>query len=357
FELFGQTHDLVAGFNGQKSKSPYTSLNKSNISLQDIKMINNKVVFPEPTWGGISGTGNTETQQYGGFISTKLNFTDDLSAILGGRYSEWKTKSISNSTRVTDDRKFDNFLPYLALTYDLTDNLTTYASYTEIFNPQNAKDRDDKFLDPETGFNYEVGLKGEWFDGRLNSSIALFQSGKDNLAVTDEDANGICYKITDTNICASKAEDDTKNRGWEFEIAGEITPYWQIQTGFSSSILKNSDKQRLNAGYLPTRTANLFTTYKATPQLTLGGGVRWQNETGVNGTKNTYIRLGREDLVGEAKQDDFFVVDLMANYEFNKNLSLLVNIKNALDKEYKTSFGTYSYGEERNWMATLKYKF
>ncbi|MFV7791162.1 TonB-dependent siderophore receptor [Aliarcobacter lanthieri] len=352
FELFGKTHDLVIGFNGVKSKYNIFAL-YPNTNLQDVKMINNRVVVSEPIWDGISGTSNTETQQYGTFISTKLNFTDDFSAILGGRYSEWETQSYSGGN-INDDRKFDNFLPYLALTYDLTDNLTTYASYTEIFNPQNAKDRDDKFLDPETGFNYEVGLKGEWFDGRLNSSIALFQSGKDNLAVTDYlvGDNGECHRLP-TGGCASKAEDDTKNRGWEFEVAGEITPNWQIQAGFSSSNLRKSNKELINT----TKTVNLFTTYQPISKLTLGGGLRWYDKSYSDFVKNTYINIGREDLVGEAEQDDYYVVDLMANYEFNKNLSLLVNINNALNKEYKTSFETYSYGEERNWMATLKYKF
>nr|WP_306458702.1 TonB-dependent siderophore receptor [Aliarcobacter vitoriensis] len=355
FELFGQTHDLVAGFNGQKIKNNAITLKKSDVSLQDIKIINNKIVVPEPTWGGISRANNTETQQYGVFISTKLNFTDDLSAILGGRYSEWKTEKINNiNNKVTDDRKFDNFLPYLALTYDLTENITTYASYTEIFNPQNYKDKDDKFLDPETGFNYEVGLKGEWFDGRLNSSIALFQSGKDNLAVTDyiNGKDGECHR-TSTGVCASKAEDDTKNRGWEFEVAGEITPNWQLQASFSSSSLRKSNKELISN----TKTANLFTTYKATSSLTIGGGLSWHDKFSSDSIKNSYINIGREDLVGEAEQDDYYVVDLMANYEFNKNLSLLVNINNALNKEYKTNFEKYAYGEERNWMATLKYKF
>ncbi|MFV7791441.1 TonB-dependent receptor domain-containing protein, partial [Aliarcobacter lanthieri] len=103
---------------------------------------------------------------------------------------------------------------------------------------------------------------------------------------------------------------------------------------------------------VPIRTVKLFTTYKATPSLTVGGGLRWQSETYDNSVKNTYINIGHSEMVGEAKQDDYFVVDLMANYEFDKNLSLLVNLNNALNKEYKTTFGTYSYGEERNWMAT-----
>ncbi|WP_418185069.1 TonB-dependent siderophore receptor [Aliarcobacter vitoriensis] len=357
FELWGQTHELVLGFNGSKSKSDGFDRELLVSNMNDRQIINNKMVWKTPIWGEkISGSFESKVRQYGAFISTKLNFTDDFSAILGGRYSEWKDDFV-NSWGYEDHRKTNGyFLPYLALTYDITENLTTYASYTEIFNPQSTQDKSGRFLEPETGFNYEIGLKGEWFDGRLNSSIALFQSGKDNLAVTDKDSNGNCYR-TPTGDCASKAEDDTKNRGWEFEIVGEITPNWQVQFGFSSSILKDSAGNRLNSTLTPIRTANLFTTYKPISKLTLGGGLRWQSETSENYVKNNYISIGREDMVGEATQKDYYVVDLMANYEFNKNLNLLVNINNSLNKEYKNSFRTYSYGDERNWMATLKYKF
>ncbi|WP_418186426.1 TonB-dependent siderophore receptor [Aliarcobacter lanthieri] len=353
FDLFGQTHDLVLGANGNREKSTNATIHFWGDGT-GFRMINNKLDNTELNWNNYtSNHGKGETNQYGTFISTRLNFTDDLSAILGGRYSEWETGT-------TTKRKADNFLPYVALSYDITENLTTYVSYTEIFNPQSSKDRNGDYLDPETGFNYEVGLKGEWFDGRLNSSIALFQSGKDGLAVTDmNEQTGECYKYPGGGQwgCAMKAEDDTKNKGWEFEIAGEITPYWQIQAGFSSSILKDKNGKRLTSDTMPIRTANLFTTYKPISKLTLGGGVRWQSEIFDNTVKGYYIQAGHPEMVGEATQKDYYVVDLMANYEFNKNLSLLVNLNNALNKEYKTSFNTFSYGEERNWMATLKYKF
>ncbi|RBQ31214.1 TonB-dependent receptor [Arcobacter sp. FW59] len=353
FELLGQSHDLVIGFNGVKSNSTEISFDRTSVSGDDFKIINNRLVIAEPTWTGVKSKNDTDTIQYGGFISTRINFTEDLSAILGGRYSKYENKKNDKITSKTD-----NFLPYLALTYDLTDNLTTYVSYTEIFNPQSDKDRNGNYLDPETGFNYEVGLKGEWFDGRLNTSIALFQSGKDNLAVTDyiNGENGECYRGPDGD-CASKALNDTKNKGWEFEVAGEITPSWQAQFGFSQSILKDKDEKRLNSGTVPIRTAKLFTTYKATPSLTVGGGLRWQSETWNDHVKSGYISIGHAELAGNATQNDYFVVDLMANYEFNKNLSLLVNLNNALNEKYSNNFYRHTYGEERNWMATLKYKF
>jgi outer membrane receptor for ferric coprogen and ferric-rhodotorulic acid len=37
------------------------------------------------------------------------------------------------------------------------------------------EDRNGKMLEPNEGKNYEFGLKGELFDGRLNTSLAYFE--------------------------------------------------------------------------------------------------------------------------------------------------------------------------------------
>lgn len=59
--------------------------------------------------------------------------------------------------------------------YDLNQTYSVYASYTDIFKPQSNFDAGGGLLDPITGKNYEIGLKGEHFGGALNSQIALFQ--------------------------------------------------------------------------------------------------------------------------------------------------------------------------------------
>lgn len=74
-------------------------------------------------------------------------------------------------------------IPYAGITYDLDDQHTVYASYTDIFKPQPYnRGADNKPLDPLTGQSYEVGIKGEYFDRRLNASLALFELKQDNLA-------------------------------------------------------------------------------------------------------------------------------------------------------------------------------
>ena len=51
---------------------------------------------------------------------------------------------------------------------------------------------------------------------------------------------------------------------------------------------------------------------------------------------------------------------MMARYEFSKQLSATVNVRNLLDKKYYTIFSyysTYTWGEPRSVNVSLNYKF
>ncbi|RMT27912.1 TonB-dependent siderophore receptor, partial [Pseudomonas syringae pv. spinaceae] len=69
------------------------------------------------------------------------------------------------------------------------------ASYTDIFNPQNYQDLSGKVLDPVVGKNYEVGIKGEYFNGALNASLAVFQIDQENLK-TEAPTQAGCAVLT-----------------------------------------------------------------------------------------------------------------------------------------------------------------
>jgi len=71
--------------------------------------------------------------------------------------------------------------PYGGIVYDLTDKLSAYVSYTEIFLPQSERDINGQQLDPIVGESYKTGLKAEFFDGRLNASAAIFKIKQDGL--------------------------------------------------------------------------------------------------------------------------------------------------------------------------------
>ena len=345
FTLWGRQHELVAGINVSDSDrtSPRSIFEwiPSGVALDGVGS------YPEPDWTGYPNDPTaTTTKQSGAYLATRLRATDDLSLIGGLRWSRWQTRSRSlNTGAVTDDRKENSvFTPYAAVVYDLTKQLSAYASYTTIFNPQNYKDVTGRMLDPEKGKNVEMGLKGEWLDGRLNTSAALFRSGKDNLAIAD--GTNLASDGTQAYIAA----DDTKARGWELEVAGQLAPGWELQGSYTRTLLKDSSCTPLNTDRSPKHQLKLFTTWKpaSIPRLTVGGGVLWQSKI-YDDSDPAFAHL--------YVQKSYAVVNLMANYAFDRHWSLAVRLNNVFDKSYRVLSNHHYYSAPRNLYATLKYTF
>ena len=76
---------------------------------------------------------------------------------------------------------------------------------------------------------------------------------------------------------------------------------------------------------------------------------------GNGGPIDPRVGLVRDSFVGMAR-----LLDAMASYQINRKLSANLNVTNLLDKKYHTIFSwysTYTWGEPRSAMLTLKYKF
>ncbi|MET0332891.1 MAG: TonB-dependent siderophore receptor [Rhizobacter sp.] len=352
YTLFGRKHDVVGGINASRVRQRFPLSHISDDGTYGFaRWVDGRMVYDTPDWSAVADPAYnypsiTSTDQYGGYLATRLRPIQPLSVILGGRLTTWKTLSADTTPYfVWDDRRYDReFTPYVGVVADLSQSLSAYASYTEIFNPAYDKDVNGQLLDPESGKNLEVGLKGEWFDKRLNASISVFETRKDNLAVED----GI--NTTPDGDQAYRAESNTKGRGWELEVAGEPIRGLQIQGGYSQFRIHDNEGALLNT-YIPIRQLKLYTSYRpaALRQLIVGAGVRWQS--------STYA-----DWVTPAERPaytlkSYAIVDLNASYELTNALGLSVSLHNALDKRYRTDTSTQSYGAPRILYATLKYKF
>lgn len=170
---------------------------------------------------------------------------DDLTLMLGTRVNNYE---VSGTSQVKDTGKV---VPYVGAVYDLNDYLSAYASYTEIYLPQDDyRDRTNKPIEPDEGKNYEVGLKGEFFNGRLNASLAYFQVHEENRAVDDDDYIGGSYPGLDYASKGIKA----KTKGWEAEVSGELSPGWQLQAGYTHKIMRDQAGKRFLPGSRKTRS-------------------------------------------------------------------------------------------------------
>jgi len=342
FQLFGREHDLVVGASISEStwkNNGYGTPTDYKTSVDQYYQWNGNVA--EPDWQrGNHWSNNETTKQNGFYLTSRLNLHDDLKVILGGRIANYKSEETKES---------GIFIPYVGAVYDLNDQYSVYASYSTIFKPQSAQNPNGKTLDPLEGENYEAGIKGEFFDGRLNASLAYYQLKQDNFA------KEIPNVLTPSGGVASEALQGVKTKGAELEVTGEIRPGWNLHAGFNHKISKQDGIKQ--STLTPENEFSLYTSYKLNQWvdgLTIGGGARWQDKTWGDVTNPLY-----KDPVKHVVSD-YWLFDAMANYEVNDQLSVSFNVNNLLDEKYYTIFSwysTYTWGEGRNYNLGLKYKF
>lgn len=354
FTLWDRSHEVVIGVNASDLNNS-VPLNYFDFT-GGVQILDWDGSYPEPDWSTFANYAEeTATKQSGAYIATHLRPADRLSVLAGVRLSNWKIHRHDLITGdVADDRKETGVLtPYLGVSYDVSDWLTAYASYTTIFNPQNYKDVGGRILDPEEGKSWELGLKGGWLDGRLNASVAAFRSGKDNLAVADGN------NLTPQGEQAYIAADDATARGFDLEVSGQLAEGWQVQASYSRTVLKDSSGERLSTQFQPEHQVKLFTTW--TParlsQLTVGGGVLWQSKLYGVLSVNPSLDDQAPFIDRVYTQGASAVVNLNANYAFNDRLALAVQLNNVFDKTYRVHAVNHYYGAPRNLYATLRYRF
>ena len=356
FNLFNQAHDFVVGaLYADQSAKTFTQepLGGNRCGEYDCIPVGNFYEWGdlnEPEWSDVrtqSQASDTEQRAY--YAATRLSVTDKLKFIVGGRVATWERNGFDWSGVVNYGNK-DEFIPYAGALYDLTDAHRLYASYTEIFKPQNNRDTSGNYLDPLVGESAEIGLKSRFLDDRLQTTIAYFDIQQDNLA--QKDAN---FKGTAEQSEAFFPVAGAQSKGFEVEVVGQPFDGWNISAGYSQFTIEDAQGNDLNTD-IATKQLKLFTSYQfggALDRLTLGGGVNWQNETysaGVN-------PVGQTDRL---TQDAYALVSLMARYAITDDLNVQFNAANVTDEKYYSQvgyFSSYRYGTPRNYTLSLNYRF
>lgn len=306
--------------------------------------------FPAPTWSPLTTYGYGDLTQKGAYAATRLSITDNLTVILGARDSNYEKEAndIYAAQPTTTDVNHE-LTPYAGVVYDLSETLSAYASYTDIFQPQSERDITGQQLEPIVGRSYEIGLKGEFFAGRLNASAAIFRIEQDNLA---EATSQMIPGTVETAYVTTKGATST---GFELEVNGEVAEGWNLGAGYTQFDPEKENGEAFNTRF-PTKLLRSFTTYQFPGEwsrLTVGGGVNWQDDI------YTYAAnpAGNAEKI---EQEAYALVNAMARYQISDNLSAQVNANNLTDEKYYDifeAFGAITYGAPRSVTVSAKYRF
>ena len=368
FEAFGRQHELVVG---------------GNYFTRDLRTINAAITsrpyvvsaFPSIyDWNGdigLPGVSNTgkprsiaNTTEAGLYAALRLNPTDRLKIIAGGRFSDWDTQTDNFSattglyTTTTGRYGESRFAPYLGVLYNLTSNFTAFVSYADVFQPQNLRDKDFEQIAPKVGGNWEGGIKAEFFDKRLYASLNGFYMEQDNIAEIDPTV--LPNSLPDGST-AYRTVSGVKTKGGEFEVSGAITPAWNITGGYTYTHNEDATGQRVFT-VNPLHMLKLNSTYKL-GRWTLGGGVTWQTEVfqSMRAPTGRLTPTGALELADtRVSQSGYVLADALVRYAFTPKVSVGVNATNLFDKHYYRNVGYFNggyWGEPRRVLFNLRARY
>ncbi|QLF92867.1 TonB-dependent siderophore receptor [Pseudomonas sp. ABC1] len=263
FSLFGREHELITGVTLTRGRSRSDNFDHDPTNYPTYFNIYDWAkTAPKPTFIN-TGKSSSQERLYSAFLNARFQLSDATSLLLGGRSADWKLDETSSQ------RKEEVFVPYVGLVQTLDDIWSVYGSYTKIFQPQDGVvylyGAPGASPDPEQGEGYEVGVKAGFYDGRLTSSLALFQMDVENLAFWNR------------NVRQYQTYGETRTRGVELELNGELTTGWQAGAGYAYARSEDENGER-TLRRLPSHSLKLFTTYRLPghwDKATIGGGVNW----------------------------------------------------------------------------------
>ena len=154
--------------------------------------ITGTILFPNDLLLDLVSDENSE--EIAVFAEVSFDLSESVELIAGGRYYDNEidasrfTNSFGAQTTVDSSSSHDGFLPKVVLAFSANDNAMWYARASKgyrnggenlLLNPLTGEPFPS--FDPDEVWNYELGVKSQWADGRVRFDAAVFMMRWDDI--------------------------------------------------------------------------------------------------------------------------------------------------------------------------------
>ncbi len=327
FEMGDIVHNLIAGlefvetsndndrYNADWTPDDNADSDTENFTISRLMVNRNS---------GVNTSGNTTVNNYTTSINDKtlgnlsvvsaylldeIELTDSLDLVLGVRFDkmDYDVQDVRNSTSYTDSD--DTISPRAGIVFDVTDNTSLYASYSESYqqikgDQYASLNAYDNKSDPNTFENTEFGVKYDLPNG-LSFSAAFFNVEANKPQTND---NGATFYKEKSDVS-----------GFELQILGALTDKWYLSAGYTSLDAESSTGDRLREA--PEDMFSIWNNYLLSDRLAVNLGVIYQGESQIGSSATPIL-------------PDYTRVDVGATYALTDNTRFQVNIENLTDELY-----------------------
>jgi iron complex outermembrane receptor protein len=298
----------------------------------------------------------------GAYLQDEIRMLDArLRLTLAGRFTHSVTVGKTKATNISDNV----FSPRAGLSYSITKDFSAYTLYDQSFLPQAGQNYAGDPFKPVRGNNIELGLKKDWFDGKWNTSFAIYKIKKKNVLTADLDPEHLRI-----NPNAQIQLGGITSKGIELDVNGEVVKDLNVVFNYALTDARVSEDANpvLVGRYTPNSAKHITNGWLS---------YRYRNENsvlngfGLNG--GYQIQLGRNSGSTSVplQLPAYYRFDAGISYEKGKiTVSALVN--NLLDRMLLTqgsysklpketatsvSYYTYIYEVPRNGRLSITYRF
>ncbi|OYU07461.1 MAG: TonB-dependent siderophore receptor [Pseudomonas sp. PGPPP1] len=345
FSTYGLEHRLLTGLElGNQRRDPklYTGtnvpsldLNKPNRNLSHTGRMN--------VWSNA----HTEVETRAVYVQDQLRLNDQWQVLAGLRYDHFEVDTKNKLTNAQQAVASHSTSPRFGLVWTPLEHHSFYASWSKTFSPAgggvigitpNASGSVND-LSPELTKQKEIGVKSDWLDDRLSTTLAVYELELYNRRTADP--------LDRTITLLSGLQ---RSRGVELTATGKIIGNWYVRGGIGlqdATVVKdNNGFEGKRVSDVAKRNGSLFITWK--PEM------GWYAETGLTLVGDRYAdSLNTVVLPGYGRWDA--LVGLR-----QKEWDVRAALNNIADKTYyasATSVAQIQPGEPRSLVVTGTYSF
>jgi len=240
--------------------------------------------------------------------------------------------------------------PRVTLTWTPTEDLTVYAQAAKGYRIGQVNSTLDAVLgtvprvfDPDQLWNYELGTKGSFMNGRGQASAAVFYIDWQDIQVQ---LPGPSLPYTD-NAGAARIV------GLETELSYLLTDHLEIQNSIAitnAELAEDAPNLKQPSGVIGAYEGDPL---PGSPDLTVSTALQYRRELSTGSSFNLrldhqYVGGSRNSFsaVGSDKFGDYHVLNASAGYEFGSGFGLRLYVRNLGDDDGATNvmFGVPSFG-------------
>ncbi len=331
-------HDITVGVDYLRTRENSLSY---NCSVRDLDVYQPVYGSPINCPANPRTDSSTTVRAIGVYARDQIALGERWNAVFGLRHDTASTYSTDHLTQSREDSSDNAITGSGALMYEIAPGVRPYISYATSFYPNSGTNVDGNTFKPESGRQWEAGVKIDLDDGATSITVAAFDLERRNVLQADPVNDGY-------SIAVGKQRTRGAELGWASDLGNGLSlmggyAYLSAVVVDDGGQVPSTNNTRLNS--VPRHSFNVTARYRMQGSLAgweLTGGLR------AEGSRYTY----GYDIPG------YLVADAGVAYDAGRWRAALT-MNNLFDKQYYAGGvrNAVALGDGRTTLVSLALRY